>query len=192
MRGCAGAANNGMEKSCAARACRLLKSTQVGPHRTAQRKNMHPDDITSTPPTSAIPRWARRFGYAGLVPFLGLAAACWMVPATLRAVVLQSLVGYGATIASFLGAIHWGLAMRDPLTPQPGPFVWGIFPSLIAWLALMLPPAQGLIALTLLLGLCLAIDLRSYPAYGLRMWIPMRMQLTAIASVSLLVSAWAA
>jgi len=115
-----------------------------------------------------------------------------MVPVTLRAVVLQSLVGYGATIASFLGAIHWGLAMRGPLTPQPGPFVWGVFPSLIAWLALMLPPAQGLISLTLLLGLCLAIDLRSYPAYGLRVWLPMRMQLTAVASVSLLASAWAA
>ena len=150
-----------------------------------------PDSTAIAPSDSAVPPWAIRLGYAGLLPFVGLTAACWLVPLAWRAIVLQGLVGYGATIASFLGAIHWGLAMRGPLTPQPGPFVWGVFPSLLAWLALMMAPALGLMTLTLLLGLCLAIDVRSYPAYGLRLWLPMRMQLTAIASLSMLLGAWA-
>ena len=47
-------------------------------------------------------------------------------------------------IASFLGAIHWGLAMRGPASPraQIFPFVWGVVPSLLAWLALLAQPAR--------------------------------------------------
>lgn len=152
----------------------------------------HTESVVVVPPDSALPRWAKRLGYAGLLPFLGLALACWLVPIAWQPIALKGLVGYGATIASFLGAIHWGLAMRGPLTQQPGAFVWGVFPSLLAWLALVLPPTQALVTLTLLLGLCLAVDVRSYPAYGLRLWLTMRMQLTAIASLSMLAGAWAA
>lgn len=54
------------------------------------------------------------------------------------------MLGYGATIASFLGAIHWGLLMR-PGAAQPLPvFLWGITPGLLGWLAILLGPALGL------------------------------------------------
>jgi len=136
-----------------------------------------------------LPRWAARLGYAGLLPFLGLAVAVWLVPAAYRVQAAFALLAYGVTIASFLGAIHWGLAMRGPLTPQPGPFVWGVFPSLVAWVALLLPLSQGLVTLTLLLGMCLAVDRRSYPAYGLQEWLAMRHHLTLVASACLLAAA---
>jgi hypothetical protein len=42
-----------------------------------------------------------------------------------------------------------------------------------------------MITSTLLLGLCMAIDMRSYPAYSLRTWLPMRMHLTALSRVRL-------
>lgn len=102
-----------------------------------------------------------------------------------------ALLAYSASIASFLGAIHWGLAMRGPLTPQPGPFVWGVFPSLVAWVALLLPIAQGLWTVAMLLGMCLAIDRRSYPAYGLNDWLGMRLHLTLVAAMCLLASSLA-
>ena len=130
--------------------------------------------------------WAARLGYAGLLPFVILAAATWMAPPAYRAQAGHALLAYGATIASFLGAIHWGLAMREPGTPQPGPFVWGVFPSLVAWVALLLPLSQGLVTLALLLGVCLAVDWRSYPTYGLMKWLPMRLHLTLVAGVCLL------
>lgn len=142
----------------------------------------------STPTNEALPllRWAARLGYAGLLPFVALALAAWLAPPAYRAQAAHALLAYGATIASFLGAIHWGLAMREPLTPQPGPFVWGVFPSLVAWVALLLPLSQGLVTLALLLGICLAVDRRSYPAYGLGEWLTMRLHLTLVAAVCLL------
>jgi hypothetical protein len=139
----------------------------------------------STFPHHALPRWATGLGYAGLLPFVALAAAAWLVPAAYRAQAAFALLAYGAAIASFLGAIHWGLAMRGPLTPPPGPLVWGVFPSLVAWVALLLPLSQGLFTLALLLGICLAVDWRSYPAYGLEQWLSMRLHLTVVGGACL-------
>ena len=141
---------------------------------------------TSTKQFISPPRWATGLGYAGLLPFVALALAAWLAPAAYRAQVAFTLLAYGATIASFLGAIHWGLAMREPLAPKPGPLVWGVFPSLVAWIALLLPLSQGLITLALLLGICFAVDWRSYPAYGLGKWLTMRLHLTGVAGACLL------
>ncbi len=147
--------------------------------------------LTSQPASIPLPRWAARLGYAGLIPFVALAAATWLAPQTMLPKVSFALLAYSASIASFLGAIHWGLAMRGPLTPQPGPFVWGVFPSLVAWVALLLPIAQGLWTVAMLLGMCLAIDRRSYPAYGLNDWLGMRLHLTLVAAMCLLASSLA-
>ena len=130
-------------------------------------------------------------GYAGLLPFLALAMAAWVAPTAYRGQAAFALLAYGATIASFLGAIHWGLAMRQPHTLQPGPFLWGVFPSLVAWVALLLPVSQGLVTIALLLGMCLAVDRRSYPAYGLEKWLAMRLHLTLVAAVCLVAGIFA-
>jgi len=148
--------------------------------------------LTSSPTGTPLPRWAARLGYAGLIPFVALAAAAWLAPVAHRAQAAFALLAYGATIASFLGAIHWGLAMRGPLTPQPGPFVWGVFPSLVAWVALLLPLSQGLVTMALLLGICLAVDRRSYPAYSLGDWLGMRLHLTVVAALCMLAGSMAA
>jgi fumarate reductase subunit D len=142
--------------------------------------------IAPTSESLPLPRWAARLGYTGLLPFVALAVAAWSAPAAYRAQATFALLAYGATIASFLGAIHWGLAMRSPLNPQPGPFVWGVFPSLVAWVALLLPVSQGLVTVALVLGMCLAVDRRSYPAYGLEEWLAMRLRLTLVATICLL------
>ena len=148
--------------------------------------------IQSGSATHPLPRWAAQLGYAGLMPFVALAAAAWLAPAAYRAQAAFALLAYGASIASFLGAIHWGLAMRGPLTtdtphtPQAGPYLWGVFPSLVAWVAMLLPASQGLVTVALLLGICLAVDRRTYPAYGLSQWLGMRLQLTLVAALSLL------
>lgn len=69
--------------------------------------------------------WAARLGYAGAEPFVALAAAAWWMPDAGRAPVAQALLAYGAAIASFMGAIHWGLTVRVVPTPRPGPLLWG-------------------------------------------------------------------
>ena len=89
-------------------------------------------------------RWAWGLGYGGLIPFVSLAVAVWLLGGADRSRVLFALVAYGATILSFLGAIHWGLAMRDAFGPSVGLLLWGVVPSLLAWLAMLLAPALGL------------------------------------------------
>jgi hypothetical protein len=142
----------------------------------------------SKPTTKAMPpsRWATRLGYAGLLPFVALALATWMLPHSRQAQSGFALLAYAATVASFLGAIHWGFGMREQRAPRPGLFLWGVFPSLVAWVALLLPLSLGFLTLALLLGICLAVDWRSYPAYGLSEWLTMRLHLTMVAVICLL------
>ena len=133
--------------------------------------------------------WARRLGYGGLIPFVGLAVALWLVPPGGWPLAGVSLLGYGATIASFLGAIHWGLVMREgPAQPVPS-LLWGVLPSLLGWVALLLGHAPGLLLLAALLWACFAVDWVLYPRYQLDAWLPMRFWLTLVASISCLAGA---
>ena len=143
-----------------------------------------------SPPTANLPPvWAQWLGAAGLIPFAMLALALWWPALGYQGTISHALASYGATIASFLGAIHWGLAMRSPPGAGAGPYLWGVMPSLLAWLALLLPPTWGLLALAVLLGLCLLVDERRYPHYQLQAWLPRRRRLTLVASLACLAGA---
>jgi hypothetical protein len=54
-------------------------------------------------------------------------------------------MSYSAVILSFLGGIHWGVAMRDRAFVSDARLAVCMLPSLIAWLSLMLPINLGLI-----------------------------------------------
>jgi len=138
----------------------------------------------TAPLATAPPAWANWLGAGGLIPFAGLALALWWPGLGQQAFSSHALASYGATIASFLGAIHWGLAMRDHPGAGAGPYLWGVMPSLLAWLALLLPPTWGLLGLAVLLGLCLLVDERRYPHYQLQAWLPLRRRLTLVASLA--------
>lgn len=136
--------------------------------------------------------WARRLGSGGLIPFVGLAAALWAGWSADWPPASMALLGYGATIASFLGAIHWGLVMREEreASAQHVPsLLWGVVPSLLGWVALLLGPATGLLLITALLWACFAVDRVLYPRFQLQAWLPMRWRLTLVASGSCLAGA---
>lgn len=133
----------------------------------------------SNPPVSSI---GRLLGYGGLAPFVALAALSFFVSSVHRPMVVFSLLAYGVTIASFLGAIHWGLAMGEE-TPSKQQLVWGVVPSLLAWISLMVQVELGLLVVAAVLSLCLLIDYKIYPSYGLDHWLPMRLQLSIVAIV---------
>jgi Protein of unknown function (DUF3429) len=116
---------------------------------------------------------------------MALAAALWGVGPLHQAQVGLALLGYGAAIASFLGAIHWGLVMRSPPADPPAPWLlWGVVPSLLGWGALLLGPALGLWLLAALLWACFAVDRVVYPRFQLQGWLPLRWRLTLVASVA--------
>ena len=132
--------------------------------------------------------FAQALGYGGLIPFVGLALAVGLWP-THQAMAASALLGYSATIVSFLGAIHWGLAMRDASGLSHSMLLWGVGPSLLAWLGLQLPLAHGLILMAVVLWICFAVDRVVYTRFSLRAWLPMRLLLTVVASLSCMGSA---
>lgn len=88
-------------------------------------------------------RTALLTGYAGLLPFalgLGLVLAGWSEAGR------TILVSYGAIILSFVGAVHWGLALSSR-TDQRLTYAAGVVPALVGWAALLLPVLAGLLLL---------------------------------------------
>lgn len=130
--------------------------------------------------------------YAGLLPFMGLSVLLWLVDPDLHPFVALALAGYGASIVSFLGGIHWGIGFRNASRMHNAPlfnFGWGVVPSLLAWIAITMPAYAGLPLLALILGLCYAVDRKTYPEAGLEEWLPMRLHLTVVAAISCLMGA---
>lgn len=143
--------------------------------------------VLATPaPTST----ARLLGLAGLIPFVAGAGALWGVGADLQARAVLVLNGYAATIVAFLGGIHWGLAARRA-APSEALLWWGVTPSLVAWVALLLPAGFGLVLQAAALVACYVVDVRTYPREGLAGWLPLRRLLSVVAVLSCLAGAGA-
>lgn len=129
-------------------------------------------------------------GYAGLLPFAGLAALVWLVPAEPAAWVAMALTTYAALIASFLGGIHWGVAFARA-DARPAHLVWGVLPSLLAWPGVLMPAYAGLPLLGAVLLACYLVDRKLYPPANLSRWLTLRWRLSAVAALSCFVAAGA-
>ena len=105
-----------------------------------------------------LPFVIRAMGYAGLIPFVGLALSVQFADSPNDLIALESLVAYGAVIASFLGALHWGACFRTigqnshNRWLDHSVWIWGIIPALVSWLAIhiYIPLALLLLAITLI------------------------------------------
>ena len=131
---------------------------------------------------------ATRLAYGGLIPFVAGALLVWAVRDDVLAYVALALSAYAAVVLSFLGGIHWGLAMRQPQPASPV-LVWGVVPPLVAWPAAVMPPSGGLVILGLMLVACYAVDRRLYPAQGAAAWLTLRFRLSAVAALSCFIAA---
>ena len=143
---------------------------------------MHPFDAPQPP------KLAMLLGYAGLVPFVSGALGIWVTPEGWRVVVLAALLDYAAVILAFMGAIHWGLAMRAENAGEPAQIQ-----PLLGWLAISggMPSSLALPLCLLAFGGLYAADLRAVKLGLAPQWYPsLRRPLTIIVCLSLLV-AWA-
>ena len=136
----------------------------------------------------ALPRTVAWFGYGGLIPFLALAPAS-LLDHHHGALWSDALVAYGAIILSFIGALHWGLAMTLPeLTERQRSawFAWSVVPALIAWPAVLFSP---IVAAPLLVIGFIAHYLQDRRLAGqatLPGWyLPLRLRLSGVAVVCL-------
>ena len=150
---------------------------------------MHPFDAPQPPKLALL------LGYAGLVPFVSGALGIWITPEGWRVVVLEALLDYAAVILAFMGAIHWGLAMRAENAGEPAQIQLGlsVIPPLLGWLAISggMPTSFALPLCLLAFGGLYAADLRAVKLGLAPHWYPsLRRPLTIIVCLSLLV-AWA-
>ena len=138
-----------------------------------------------TSKNASFPDMPSFLGWAGLVPF-GLAALG--THSGIEALVLYGFLGgtaYGAVILSFLGAVHWGLAMQDDRSPYW--YVWSITPALFGFASLLLFDVEmRIVALIPLFALAWSVD-RQAASHGLipNWYMRLRSMLTAGAVISL-------
>jgi len=144
-----------------------------------------------------VPTSAAWLGALGLVPFAALAALLPFVSADLKTDVAYSLLAYGATILSFLGGVHWGLAIgstaRAAAADLKVRLTLSVVPSLVAWAALLVPLRSGLFMLAAAIALMLVVDIRATRAGEAPAWYPrLRIPLSCAVAAALLVGAWTA
>ena len=135
------------------------------------------------------PPWALGLGYGGLIPFVALALSIWLFDRADRFQSVTALLAYSTCILSFLGAIHWGLVMRETTSQSKKLLTWGVIPSLLAWIALLINPIIGLYLVAAGLWVCFAVDRVIYSRFGVQMWLSMRLVLTVVASLSCIAGA---
>lgn len=128
-------------------------------------------------------------GYGGLIPFAFFGIAAWFGPSEWQSFALHALAVYAAVILSFLGAVHWGLSLVDRghrVLVFSGP-AWAVIPSILAWVALLLPKTPALLVLLLLFPLLLWVDRASLSRLPMPQgYLILRRNLTLVAMLFLL------
>ncbi len=129
-----------------------------------------------------VPSSAAWLGGLGAVPFVGLAGATAFLAGAPRTLAAQALLAYGATILSFLGGVHWGLAIRSQGGPDNGALrarlTFSVLPSLAGWAALLVGQKAGLLILATAIAAMLWVDIRASrigraPAWYAKLRVPL-------------------
>jgi uncharacterized membrane protein len=131
-------------------------------------------------------------GAAGAVPFLALSFATPFIAGSLREQTTLILTAYGAVILSFLGGIHWGLAINTvPAAAEEGRLfrrlACSVVPALIGWVAFLMPTAVSLSILAVAFVAVLCLDLIAARNGEAPEWYPrLRVPLTVAVVLSLI------
>jgi Protein of unknown function (DUF3429) len=138
------------------------------------------------PPMPKVPFW---IGAGGLVPFVALSGAVWAAPEAYTPALLNWLSSYAAIIGSFLGAVHWGVALLHPaMTEQDrGVFMtWSIVPALAGWFSLLMPMKTCLLMLIATYVIQFAADRQLASRFNVPDWyLRLRSGLTPVAVLCL-------
>jgi len=99
-----------------------------------------------------IPPAALWLGAAGLLPFAAGTLGVWLLPPFWAGEALDAQCFYAAVILSFLGAVHWGLAIGGfgaaPAASWPR-LAWSVVPALVGWAAQLTSEVPSLVILIL-------------------------------------------
>lgn len=138
-------------------------------------------------------------GWSGVLPFAGLSAAL-VAGADLPMIeASDALRGYAVIILSFMGAVHWGLALSavaersTPDRTEAWLYAGSVVPALAGFLALLVGWSAGLALLAVSFIALFAVDARLVRAgIAPRWYLRLRLHLTAAVVVCLGAALWAA
>lgn len=126
---------------------------------------------------------AIRLGFTGLLPFILLTLACWVVHPDWLGYFIKAQLYYGIVILSFLGGVHWGVTIMAGGSDQEETkkaLIWGVIPTLIAWCS-MINMLFGFVVQVVGFIAAYKIDKRLYQSYSVPGWfINLRLQLTRV------------
>tara|TARA_B110000438_G_scaffold255693_1_gene262669 strand:- start:739 stop:1197 length:459 start_codon:yes stop_codon:yes gene_type:complete len=117
-----------------------------------------------------IPNSNRLFGLAGLIPFWSLSFIIIFTKDPINSYALRALIAYGAIIISFLGGIHWGIAVQSIEKATWSRMGWGVILSLLGWCAIFIPYLYALALLITTMFVALVIDLKLVDNDNKRTW----------------------
>ena len=134
-----------------------------------------------------VPKPALILGYSGLIPFIVLSVALWLTTETYLPDVENALLLYAAIILSFMGAIHWGVAMARSDNPDAKVLMLSVIPALLAWFASFIGGVvQWSIIYVAFAGLCV-LDSVSTRQGNMPAWYPrLRVPLTLVVILCLI------
>lgn len=133
---------------------------------------------------NTVPKAPLWLGLSGVLPFaFGLIIfALGGVAAVSAELALRATVVYGAVILSFLGGVRWGigLLLENP-DKRDARLSLSVVPSLLGWVAALIPAFPALVLLALAFAAQGAWDVGDAQADGAPGWFPqLRMLLTAL------------
>lgn len=135
-----------------------------------------------------VPLTARWLGWAGLLPFVALAAATSLAPA-MAVTAATLLADYAFGILCFLLGIWWGIGV---MRADPAPLLWSNALFIVLFFArAMLHGAAFMVIAAVLFIVLLVLEhrlpvFRRQPAY----YAALRSRLSLVAAAALLVGAW--
>jgi hypothetical protein len=155
-----------------------------------------PLSSSSHPPATSAPRAALALGFGGVIPFASGALVSALTTGADQQFALHATQLYGASILSFLGAVHWGTALsasaHSGTRASSTDLAYGVVPSLVGWAAALAPPTAGLGAMVPAFVGAYAYDgwrfgqgRKDVPAW----YMPLRLKLTVGASSCMTFSA---
>ena len=131
---------------------------------------------------------ANKLGFSGLIPFILITLICWLVEPGWLGYFIKGQLLYGIAILSFLGGLHWGVALMShdrPAGEIRQSLLWGVIPTILAWCSLI---NVGVGFFVQILGFVVAyqVDKRLYLRYALPEWfLVLRYRLTCIVVTAL-------
>ncbi|HWG30344.1 MAG TPA: DUF3429 domain-containing protein [Steroidobacteraceae bacterium] len=104
-------------------------------------------------PITRLPPAAEIAGYAGVAPFALCLLGVGLLPDYAQRELAQRVaVAYGAVVLTFVGGVHWGLALAGRMPWRPVRILGAVAPAVIAATAVVMGGQRGLALLVVGLG----------------------------------------